>query len=1297
MTHQGDPDEAPEEEIDVETLELPPLPEHIQALLTPKYRLVITKIEINNFKSFAGRIQLDQFDEHFTCIIGPNGSGKSNVIDSLLFVIGHRASKMRGAKLSTLLHNSAECPNVKSCSVTVYFEAIAIEGEKEKIRFSITRIAFPDNSSHYKINEKQVSLKEVTKLLREYGVDLDHSRYLILQGDVETIAMMKPIAANEHEQGFLEYLEDIIGTERFKKPLELLNLKVEELSAMWAEKKNRVKAAQNEVQQLDGPFQQALDFIKCDNDYKLAKSKMLQLKRFELGDQEVSLTVKYTDREEKMKESNEQSRTKKQLCKQSQDELNRLQKIDEKNTNELNKLKKSLVDYETEDGTIRHEIKTSFEQEKKFEKQNEQESTKVQNWENVPEEKSAEIVQSEENLKIAEQKRDELEKELNQLKQDLLPQTETWRQQLTEKTNECNRFKQEHYANKKKDFELAQNRLELLLSEEERHKQSLNEMINDFEKKQKELAEKQEKFTLIDDQIQQTERIHREKEEKLKDIENEYTTIDKRFRQNQSELNHINSQVQTTQSRDRTLNFLLGQKQQGKLQGFHQRLGSLASIDSKYDVAICTAAGGFLDYYLVDDVKSGEAAKNLLKEHKQGTGSFICMDKMLRHAQQANRRFDVPQLAPNTHRLFDLIEISDPIYRNTFYYALRDTLVVENIDDAQKVAFGSQTRYRVVTLKGEIIEQSGTMSGGGGYQVHGKMALKSASSRTSTVGNRQSIQLDPARKAFLEKSVKEDGEKLTELEQQRYQLSVEEKQCRQKLADERRIHTQMKNDLKNLPTHVETLKTSMEKQEKLVQSKTVSAKDRQKYDEELKQTKKEYDEANAQVEEFKSAIDIITKQINDHNKLALAQPQAALDKAVKDVKEYQNTIDTANVEITNAKRNLKKSQDKIKSNQTAIDQIVKKRADLNARLEKLEELAKTADEKRNEIESNMDTNKSQMAELRETIRSTEAELAEIDKEIVHLKHEYEAAQKELAQCRHEISVIDGEINGLRLCQVLDDDDETSDENLSTNFLKDVPIQRYERADLDVYTIKDLVSATLERENELKQTHCNLTAIGEHRRAIRNLNSRQRDLVELETRRDHIRAKRDRFNEQRQTEFRAGFDQISRTLKHIYRTITDGGDAELEFCSSNDPFVDGVELSIRPPKKSWKRICNLSGGEKTLSSLAFVFALHTFRPTPIYVMDEIDAALDFKNVSIVGRFIKERTKNAQFIVISLRENMFTLADYLIGIYKVNNCSQTASLRPALFAKKLEERKKSHSIEKSSFGTAFDTNVDMDKTE
>jgi structural maintenance of chromosome 4 len=134
---------------------------------------------------------------------------------------------------------------------------------------------------------------------------------------------------------------------------------------------------------------------------------------------------------------------------------------------------------------------------------------------------------------------------------------------------------------------------------------------------------------------------------------------------------------------------------------------------------------------------------------------------------------------------------------------------------------------------------------------------------------------------------------------------------------------------------------------------------------------------------------------------------------------------------------------------------------------------------------------------------------------------------------------------------------------------------------------------------------------------------------------------------------------------MYQMITLGGDAELELVDSLDPFSEGIVFSVRPPKKSWKNISNLSGGEKTLSSLALVFALHHFKPTPLYVMDEIDAALDFKNVSIVANYIKERTRNAQFIIISLRNNMFELADRLVGIYKTNNCTKSVSINPRAF--------------------------------
>lgn len=136
-----------------------------------------------------------------------------------------------------------------------------------------------------------------------------------------------------------------------------------------------------------------------------------------------------------------------------------------------------------------------------------------------------------------------------------------------------------------------------------------------------------------------------------------------------------------------------------------------------------------------------------------------------------------------------------------------------------------------------------------------------------------------------------------------------------------------------------------------------------------------------------------------------------------------------------------------------------------------------------------------------------------------------------------------------------------------------------------------------------------------------------------------------LRKQRLDTFMAGFSVITMKLKEMYQMITLGGDAELELVDRLNPFSEGIVFSVRPPKKSWKNISNLSGGEKTLSSLALVFALHHYKPTPLYVMDEIDAALDFKNVSIVANYIKERTKNAQFIIISLRNNMFEVRDRL----------------------------------------------------
>lgn len=193
-----------------------------------------------------------------------------------------------------------------------------------------------------------------------------------------------------------------------------------------------------------------------------------------------------------------------------------------------------------------------------------------------------------------------------------------------------------------------------------------------------------------------------------------------------------------------------------------------------------------------------------------------------------------------------------------------------------------------------------------------------------------------------------------------------------------------------------------------------------------------------------------------------------------------------------------------------------------------------------------------------------------------------------------------------------------------------------------------------------------------------------ELEEITGERDQLCNSFDELRKQRLDEFMGGFTKIRLKLKEIYRTVTLDGDAELELVDSLDPFTEGIVLSVRPPKKSWKNVGNLSGGEKTLSSLSLVFALHEFRSTPIYVMDEIDAALDFKNVSIIAHYIKERTSNAQFIIISLRNNMFELCDRLFGIYKVRNCTSATYISPCDL--EFDEKKKRSGKATSSAGNA-----------
>lgn len=225
-------------------------------------------------------------------------------------------------------------------------------------------------------------------------------------------------------------------------------------------------------------------------------------------------------------------------------------------------------------------------------------------------------------------------------------------------------------------------------------------------------------------------------------------------------------------------------------------------------------------------------------------------------------------------------------------------------------------------------------------------------------------------------------------------------------------------------------------------------------------------------------------------------------------------------------------------------------------------------------------------------------------------------------------------------------------------------------ELEALDADDLAKEIEQLKGMLETMPSDLTAINEYRQRMREFRAREGDVRRVTTERDAARATYETLRQQRLDLFMTGFKQINLHTKEMYQMITccsanGGGDAELELIDSLDPFSEGIVFSVRPPDKSWKHICNLSGGERTLSSLALVFALHHYKPTPLYVMDEIDAALDFRNVSIVGNYIKKRTRNAQFIIISLRNQMFELADRLNGIYKTNDMTKSVAIDPEAF--------------------------------
>ncbi|WFD26626.1 Structural maintenance of chromosomes protein 4 [Malassezia nana] len=1211
----------------------------------PVRRLVIHKLVLQDFKSYAGRQEIGPFHKSFSSIVGPNGSGKSNVIDALLFVFGWRASKMRQGKLNELIHHREGCEPPTQCTVEVWFREIIDYPDSDAFdvvpgsRLILARTALRNNTSQYTLNGTKSSFTAITALLRERGIDLDHKRFLILQGEVESIAQMPPKARNEHEDGLLEYLEDMIGTSSYKQPIEEHAQAVDAANEARAEKMHRFKIVQREREALE-PRRAAAEQYLCDqNALTELQSRLWQARMLDCRTQCADAERALSDLAEHVASASTEHAAAKaasdalraQLA-QAVEAFSALETTTREHTAKLTRLEKQGVELSTRERMLQGKRKKLT-------------TARTEGQRGATEARSAastatsEIEAAQRDLEAHEADLATAEAALEDVCDALQHKTQSFREALEARQAELAPWTEQISALVAKRSMTAQER-ELVSSRADEAAQRVDDARMALADLQQALQTQTEQVEALRYEQQSLSLARDGEEAQLASMRAEADALREKRNAARRAAQDARQAIEQTRTRNDVLSSLVRQAELGLLSGFHGRLGSLGTIDPQYDVAISTACPG-LNHLVVDNVAIGQQCIEHLRRHKLGRAHFVLLESL-----QVNARAMAPVSTPEgVPRLFDLVVPKEARFAPAFYHQLGDTLVAKDLAQANRIAYGAR-RWRVVTQDGQLIDRSGTMSGGGTRVIRGLMGA----TLLDDVSAEQAARLDKEHEAAeallqgqesaiaqLASLVQERESRAPLLEQQLALRDMDVATTSQRIADaEHRLH---ELQAASVPDAADAARVA-------------------ELDAALRTHDTELATLRAQSAEVEAAIHALQEQILEAGGLELRTQQSRVAGLKDRMALAQERLARAEEARARAESDERRHERAMQASDEALSAL---ETELAAHAENAAQHAAQTDAARHELDAARDA----LDDVQEKQHALQAQLDEQEASLhAFRKQELEWAQKreDLEQTRANSSAQLREWEArhaeLALHDVAamrakpTDGQDALPSPPTLEVLDDETLRALDR--------RALQTALTQAEERAQRSAVDVDVLEEVRRVDATYASRAADLEAMTAERDTAQARFDALRKERLERFMAGFSQISLKLKEMYQTITLGGNAELELVDSLDPFSEGILFSVMPPKKSWKNISNLSGGEKTLSSLALVFALHAYKPTPLYVMDEIDAALDFRNVSIIANMIKERTRGAQFVVISLRNNMFELSSRLVGVYKTHHCTKSLTI-------------------------------------
>ncbi|RZV08526.1 condensin subunit Smc [Natrinema hispanicum] len=1166
--------------------------------------MYIKAIILDDFKSFGRKTKIP-FYEDFTVVTGPNGSGKSNIIDAVLFALGlARTRGIRAEKLTDLIYNPGhEDGNTSSGPREATVEVILDNADGTLERSQVVNAAGSEDVGDVDEIRIRRRVKETEDnyysyyYLNDRSVNLSDIQDLlaqagitpegynvVMQGDVTEIINMTPHARRE-------IIDEIAGVAEFDAKKEDAFGELETVQERIDEATLRIEEKRDRLDQLADERREAMRYrrLRREKDeyegYK--KASELEEKRDELASVEAEVDDLADERRELQRELDEREGKVVRLAEDLED-LNA--EIERKGEDEQLRIKSEIEELKGEISRFEDKIEASEEQIEDAESTRRDAFVQIDRKQETIDDLETEI--REQKLEKASIKSEiqEREAERDELEAEIEAvdtEFDELKAELTERKDDLEAAKTE-----KNDLQREQDRL---LDEARRRSNAISEKEDAIEAKRESIPEIESERSDLERELEKAERNRANIAEVVEDLKGEKRRL-------QSDLDDVDDDLQAKQQEYAELEANAGQSGDSSfgravttilnsgINGVHGAVAQLGTVPGEYATACETAAGGRLANVVVDDDVVGQQCIEHLKSRNAGRATFLPLTDM------SQRRLPSAPSDPGVVDFaYNLVDF-DSEYAGVFSYVLGDTLVVEDIETARSY----MGDYRMVTLDGDLVEKSGAMTGGSG-----------GGSRYSFTGGGE---------GQLERVAKQ----ITELQDERDSLREELRGVEERLDDARDRKSDAADEVRSIETELEGLDEKRDRIETEIADLEGDLEDlreeRESVDERMNEIADEIEAKTATVEDLEAEIDALETELADSKIPELTDQIDALEA---EIDEREDRIQDLDSELNELSLEKEYAEDAIEDLHDDIEAAQNRKAEHQDRIE--------------EYEAKIDAERDELAEKRAAVEELEDELTELKAERSDLKEELADAKTKRDQQQDRVNAVESKLEDAR--------ERASDLEWEIDALES-EVGDYDPENVPdhdtVLEMIDLLSADMEAMEPV-----NMLAIDEYDEVREDLDELEDGKATLVEEAEGIRDRIEQYETQKKQTFMDAYDAIAVHFTEIFEKLSEGtGTLHLE--NEDDPFDGGLTMKAQPGDKPIQRLDAMSGGEKSLTALAFIFAIQRHNPAPFYALDEVDAFLDAVNAERIGEMVDELSEKAQFVVVSHRSAMLDRSERAIGV-------------------------------------------------